>query len=781
MVRAADHAEDVQDVRVAVGHVDAHRGALVLRDVVHLRSRRPHGPDLCAVGPERARARARLLVFAVHHHRIVGRGHGVPHRPRRPPPAELHRRVAKVRQQVEALGEQAEVQSVAVAVRAVRIVVQPHRAGVLAGPRPQNRQPPLLLVHAAQPRRHPLPFDHLRHRLLESLRVLGKQVVRQARHLRIVRAVQHLRKRRVARQLIQPPQECKPRRLQRHRTAEIHADVLRDLLGEAARVSDQRVVAIQADRVHVEPPGLVQLRMAAQHLRQKSRVHPRVPAEQLPQRPRTDRRVPRKPFLAGQPVHRRARLDDRVDQPVHLVAVGRPIEHRPHDHLRHLRARPVRLDLGQVGQRVAQDALLDVAADVGQRRLGVLQAEGPRLAAQKGHQLVVVAQTIGHLVVRQGQLADLLAGIVPGRDVTAARRAFVHHPFSGKVERRVKVGHTVQQHTRLMGIARLARDHVRRRQVPDPRHNRLLPLPVDQVRSDESPAFLAIDVALTVIHAERVPRVRRVRMLGIEQQPAVRPLRVEDALLVQARTVEGVKIVLGKQLLAVRAAHLPRLLEGLDLPVVHGHAFQAGRAVPVRPDHPRPLDRVAEHQVPQLVVGERQPRLGRFDQPIAGLGRPRVLGNVPPRLRHHRPRQKLAPLGTVPISPGTVPISPGTVPISPGGRHSPHFVRGHDGSKRRRNGDCPLRRRCANGHPSPNRRPSRKSPIPHRLLPNGRPAQEGQRTPSPNGSINAVLPRGQPHKSAGWAVGRGRMTLGALCWIRLARTAPYRDYAEPRP
>lgn len=55
----------------------------------------------------------------------------------------------------------------------------------------------------------------------------------------------------------------------------------------------------------------------------------------------------------------------------------------------------------------------------------------------------------------------------------------------------------------------------------------LLSLAIDQVITDEAPAAGAVHIAGPVVHAEAVPRVLRVRVLGVEEQPAVGPRRVE--------------------------------------------------------------------------------------------------------------------------------------------------------------------------------------------------------------------------------------------------------------
>jgi hypothetical protein len=67
-------------------------------------------------------------------------------------------------------------------------------------------------------------------------------------------------------------------------------------------------------------------------------------------------------------------------------------------------------------------------------------------------------------------------------------------------------------------------------------------------------------------------------------QGAVIAFRLEDAALIHAAPAKLVKIVLWKQLPAVRALGFPGMLNGINLPVVHRHRFATRRAVSAGPD-----------------------------------------------------------------------------------------------------------------------------------------------------------------------------------------------------
>ena len=221
-------------------------------------------------------------------------------------------------------------------------------------------------------------------------------------------------------------------------------------------------------------------------------------------------------------------------------------------------------------------------------------------------------------VVGHDQFAGLLAGVVPGGDVSVgAQLALIDEGLGLVVEQRIEVGHAVEHERRLVGVRRVAGQKVSRAQRADAAENGLLPLAVDLVCPDEPPPLVALDVSLAVVHAELVLGVGRVGVLGVEQQRAVGAGRVEDTLLVQARLEELEEVVLREELLAVRALHLPRLVQGVADPVVHRDALAAGRAVAVGPDHPGSGDARAEHQAPEFVVRLVHPRFGGLDQTVA--------------------------------------------------------------------------------------------------------------------------------------------------------------------
>ena len=183
-----------------------------------------------------------------------------------------------------------------------------------------------------------------------------------------------------------------------------------------------------------------------------------------------------------------------------------------------------------------------------------------------------------------------------------------------------------------MRVRLVSGDGVGGGQILDARHDALLPLPEDQVGVDPAPAMVSFDEAVAVVYGEKVQRVLRVGMLRVKEQRSVGALRIEYVVLVQPGAVELAEVVLREVLAAVRAAGLPRMVHRVHLPGVHGDAGLADRAVAVRPDLPGPLDRVAEHQVPQLVVRALHPGLRRRDRLLLYLRRPRVFRRVRLRL-----------------------------------------------------------------------------------------------------------------------------------------------------
>ena len=293
------------------------------------------------------------------------------------------------------------------------------------------------------------------------------------------------------------------------------------------------------------------------------------------------------------------------------------------DDERRLGARVIRPDLDAVGDGVPEDAVLDIEPDPGRRRLPVFEFEFCGLARQKSLQGGVLFDAIGYLVVGEGELARLLASVVPGRDIAVARRAFVHDGLGLEIESRVEVGHPVEEDGGLVRVSGLARHEIGLGKIDDAVEDRLLPLAVDEVGADEPPAVFAVEVAVAVVDPEPMKRIVFIGMLGVEKEAPVGELRGEDAVLVQARAAKGLEIVLREPRPAMRALHLPGRLQGIDLPRVHRNRFPAGRAMAVRPYHPRPGNGGSEHELPKGVVGHGEPGLGGFDGGLAGGFAPR--------------------------------------------------------------------------------------------------------------------------------------------------------------
>ena len=104
----------------------------------------------------------------------------VPACPRRIPPAELHRRIAEIRHQVEPLGVHSEVHPVGMAVGPAGVVVEPDRPGVrpLAGAKDRHDATAACLRWAGG-RSAPRVAMTSPTALLERRRVLGIQIERQ--------------------------------------------------------------------------------------------------------------------------------------------------------------------------------------------------------------------------------------------------------------------------------------------------------------------------------------------------------------------------------------------------------------------------------------------------------------------------------------------------------------------------------------------------------------------------------------------------------------------------
>ena len=266
----------------------------------------------------------------------------------------------------------------------------------------------------------------------------------------------------------------------------------------------------------------------------ETRVRPRVTAKQFGDVSGSDHGIASDSFLARDPVHRGGLADDSVEQRHDFRAVARPAEHRLDRRDRCVGHGIIRLDLRPIAERVVKDSLLEVPLNVGERGFGIGELVFRGFAGEKLHQLRVAGQPFKDRIVGQREVVNLHTRVVPGGNVTRARRAFVHHTFLAKVERRIKISHAIEQHAGLVGIGQVSRGHVGRGETSDSADDGLLPLAEDEVSADEPPALAVLHAALAVIHAEAMQRVGRVRMICVKEQRAVSALRIEHVLLIQA-------------------------------------------------------------------------------------------------------------------------------------------------------------------------------------------------------------------------------------------------------
>ncbi len=110
--------------------------------------------------------------------------------------------------------------------------------------------------------------------------------------------------------------------------------------------------------------------------------------------------------------------------------------------------------------------------------------------------------------------------------------ALVDDGLSAEIKLRVKVSNAVKQNRCLASVNFIASDEISGSQVFDSAKHQLLPLSVNQVSADETPAFVTLHIAFAIVHTKFVQRVVGVGMLRIEQQLSVGTLWVKDAMLV---------------------------------------------------------------------------------------------------------------------------------------------------------------------------------------------------------------------------------------------------------
>ena len=133
-------------------------------------------------------------------------------------------------------------------------------------------------------------------------------------------------------------------------------------------------------------------------------------------------------------------------------------------------------------------------------------------------------------------------------------------------------------------------------------------------------------ITLTIVDA-KPGLVRRFR-LGINQQAPVRQLRTKPTGRIHARSVKGLKIVLGKELPAMGAPHFPGMPERIDFPVVHRRRLSAGRAEAIGPDHPGAGDAGSVDHLPDLIQRIAHPGPGLRHDCIPNGSRPGKLPGI---------------------------------------------------------------------------------------------------------------------------------------------------------
>ena len=189
----------------------------------------------------------------------------------------------------------------------------------------------------------------------------------------------------VAGRTVELPKECVGRGIHARVVSEGQTHILRRPRGECPGVSTARVILPQAPGIEVKSEHVVQARVPRQRLSDEVRVSPRVTPQQGRHRMRSDHRVARQALLPREPVHQRRLANDAVQQRQHLGAVARPAQHRVQHRDGRVRGRIVRLDLRPVVERVLEDALLNVALNIGEGPLRVRQPALPGLGRQERH------------------------------------------------------------------------------------------------------------------------------------------------------------------------------------------------------------------------------------------------------------------------------------------------------------------------------------------------------------------------------------------------------------
>ena len=183
-----------------------------------------------------------------------------------------------------------------------------------------------------------------------------------------------------------------------------------------------------------------------------------------------------------------------------------------------------------------------------------------------------------------------------------------------------------------MRVGPVPRQHIGGRERFDARDNLLLP-ERHQIHGRERPAVLTLAVAGTVVHAEPMQRIRRVRMFGVHQQPPVGELGIEDPMHIKPGAIISLKIVFRKPFIAMRTGNLPRSQMNVHLPM--GRRRFADWA---KDDHAASISGNGrpEHEVPQFGIAAGMPGCCPFDQAPRGIGAPRIGLRVPAQPFHHR-------------------------------------------------------------------------------------------------------------------------------------------------
>ena len=381
--------------------------------------------------------------------------------------------------------------------------------------------------------------------------------------------------------------------------------------GPGAAVAGIRVKARADPGVDVETVEIVQGRIAGEDLVEKSRAGAGEKGKVVSESSRRDAGVTAQSLLAREAIDGGGSGDGVVEQSVDMLHPALTSQYRFDEDDGHLRRGKVRLDPIYVVEGILQYALLDVAADLRPRVLRCGQVETRGTMGQEGDQLLVVAQRIAHAIVGDGQRQDFGAGIVPVGQIAAVAWLFVDETLPRIIEGRVDVGESIQQHAGASGVLEVTGGGEGLGEALDTRPHQSLPLPVDEPGGDEAPTVaVVVDETVAVIDAESVEGIVGVGMIGVEQEAAIGVSRIEDAGHIETGTVEGMEIVLRKDVAAARAGQFPRPLEGSHHPVVHVDLVTTRRARPIRPHHPRTRQGVAEDEIPQRIDRQGAPRGG---------------------------------------------------------------------------------------------------------------------------------------------------------------------------